>query len=158
MNWRDYLEMTVEDAKRVCTAYGLPYTVCVAQGALESTWGRDGIGNGGFNIFGRKYGGDFDYVVCKTQEDDETGNLYTIDAKFVSYPSMGDAINDWCQLMIWRSEDGSVDYKKWSDAYINQEIDLEGFVRGISAIYATDIYYADKIMEIINDEDCGLLE
>lgn len=138
----EFLEMITESAKEICANYGLPYACCVAQGAIESQWGTYGIGNGGFNIFGRKYGGDFDYVVVKTQEDDGTGNLYTIDAKFVSYPTIGDAINDWCQLMIWGP------YKQYSDQYI-QDQDLESFVRGIANIYATDIYYADKILTTI---------
>ena len=48
-------------------------------------------------------------------------------------------------------------YKPFSDAYINQDIDLEGFVRGIASVYATDIYYGDKVMDIINDPDCELI-
>jgi len=137
-----YLEMITDKAKEICGNYGLPYACCVAQGAIESQWGKYGIGNGGYNIFGRKYGGDFDYVEVPTQEDDGTGEWYTINARFVSYPSIGDAINDWCQLMIWGP------YKQYSDQYI-QDQDLEAFVRGIGSVYATDIYYADKVMQTI---------
>lgn len=151
MNWREYLEMVKEPARTVCDAYGLPYACCVAQGALESQWGKYGLGNGGFNIFGRKAVNGDPYVEVETGEDDGTGNLYYIRARFKSYYDMGDAINDWCQLMIWGP------YKPFSDAYINQEIDLEGFVRGISEVYATDIYYADKVLAIINDPDCELI-
>ena len=142
MNPDDYLAMITDKAKEVCGKYDLPYACCVAQGALESQWGTYGIGNGGYNLFGRKYGGDFSYVTVSTQEDDGTGNLYTIDAKFVSYPSIGDAINDWCQLMIWGP------YKEFADQYFVDH-DLESFVRGISGVYATDIYYADKILQTI---------
>lgn len=148
MTWQEYLEMVVEPAKKVCEGYDLPYQCVVAQGAIESQWGTYGIGNGGFNIFGRKYGGDFDYVVMDTDEDDGQGNLYEIQAKFVSYPTMGDAINDWCQLMIWRSEDGSTDYLQHAERYW-KEHDLDAFCRGIASIYATDIRYGDKIMDTI---------
>lgn len=140
----DYLTMTVEPAKEICAnGYGLPYACCVAQGAIESSWGNDGIGNGGFNLFGRKWNGTGDYVELPTQEDDGTGNLYTITAKFQSYATIGDAINDWCQLMIWG------DYKQFSDQY-KQDGNVESFVRGIAGIYATDINYGDKIMGTIN--------
>lgn len=148
MTWQEYLVMVVEAAKKVCAGYDLPYKCVVAQGAIESQWGRYGIGNGNFNIFGRKYSGDFDYIWCETQEDDGQGNLYTIDDRFVSYPSMGDAINDWCQLMIWRSADGSTDYKQYAEQYWRDH-DLEAFCRGIASIYATDINYGDKIMNTI---------
>ena len=143
----EYLLMVTDRAKEICGNYGLPYACCVVQGALESQWGTYGIGNGGYNLFGRKYGGDFSYVTVPTQEDDGTGNLYTIEAKFVSYPAIGDAINDWCQLMIWVKDDGTdgpyVQYARqyWVDH------DVEAFARGIASVYATDIYYADKIMQ-----------
>jgi len=142
MNADEYLEMITDKAKEICGNYCLPYACCVAQGAIESSWGNDGIGNGGFNIFGRKWGGEGDFVEVQTQEDDGTGNLYSITAKFQSYDNIGDAVNDWCQLMIWGC------YKEFADQY-KIDRDLESFVRGIGGIYATDIYYSNKIMQTI---------
>jgi flagellum-specific peptidoglycan hydrolase FlgJ len=149
MTWQEYLEMIVEPAKTVCAGYDLPYQCVVAQGAIESQWGTYGIGNGGYNIFGRKFSTSsaqdgFTYVLMNTDEDDGAGNLYEIQAKFVSYPSMGDAVNDWCQLMVWGP------YKQFSDQY-HSDHDLEAFCRGIASIYATDIYYGDKIMNTIRE-------
>jgi flagellum-specific peptidoglycan hydrolase FlgJ len=149
MNWRDYLEMVVEPAKRVCAGYDLPYQCVVAQGAIESQWGKYGIGNGGFNIFGRKFSNasmqdGYSYVLMDTQEDDGEGNLYDIQAKFVSYPSMADAINDWCQLMFWG------EYFSFTKQY-HIDRDLEAFCRGIAGIYATDINYGQKIMNTIDE-------
>lgn len=138
----EFLEMITEPAKEVCAEYNLPYACCVAQGAIESQWGKFGIGNGGFNIFGRKWGGEGNYVECETDEDDGEGNLYTIVAKFQSYDSMQDAIRDWCELMLWGR------YLPFSEQY-QQDGDLEAFVRGIASVYATDIYYGDKIMQTI---------
>ena len=138
----EYLEMITEPAKTVCRQRNLPYACCVAQGAIESSWGNDGIGNGGFNLFGRKYGGIGDFVEVPTQEDDGTGNLYTITAKFQSYGSIDEAISDWCDLMEWEQ------YKPFADQF-QEDGDVENFVRGIADIYATDIHYGDKIMETI---------
>ena len=154
MQWYEYLNWITGDAKRVCAGYDLPWQCVVAQGAIESQWGTYGIGNGGFNIFGRKFSNasiqdGYSYVLMDTQEDDGNGNLYDIQAKFVSYPSMGDAINDWCQLMNWKSEtDPRINYLQYTERY-HQDRDLEAFVRGIASIYATDINYADKIMQTI---------
>lgn len=138
----EYLGMITGKAKEICRSYGLPYACCIAQGAIESQWGTYGIGNGGYNIFGRKWGGMGEYVEVETQEDDGVGNLYTIIAKFQSYDDVGEAINDWCQLMMWGP------YKQYAEEYM-EEPDLERFVRGISSVYATDIYYGDKIMQTI---------
>lgn len=150
MRWQDYLEMVKEPAKRVCETYGLPYACCVAQGALESQWGLYGLGNGGYNIFGRKAVEGDSYVTVRTGEDDGTGQLYYINANFKSYGSMEEAVVDWCELMLWGA------YAHYAQEY-KESGDLEGFVVGISSIYATDIYYAGKIMAIINDGDCELL-
>lgn len=144
----EFLEMIVEPAKEVCGQFGLPYACCVAQGAIESQWGTYGIGNGGFNIFGRKWGGEGDYVEVPTQEDDGTGDLYTIEDKFQSYSSINEAIFDWCALMLWGP------YRPYTEQY-RQDQDLEAFVRGIASVYATDIYYADKILQTIKACDLG---
>jgi len=44
--------------------------------------------------------------------------------------------------MIWGP------YKEFSDQY-KEDQNLESFVNGISGVYATDIYYASKIMNTI---------
>jgi flagellar protein FlgJ len=136
----EYLEWITEPAKNVCEGYGLPYACVVAQGAIESGWGNTKIGK--YNIFGRKAVEGDKYIEVETQEDDGTGNWYTITAKFKDYDSLEEAIDDWCQLMEWR------DYKPYADQY-HEDGDLEAFVRGIASIYATDIAYGDKIMQTI---------
>lgn len=154
MQWYEYLNWITEDAKRVCAGYDLPWQCVVAQGAIESQWGTYGIGNGGFNIFGRKFSeasarDGYGCVVMQTQEEDDSGRWYNIEAEFVSYPTMGDAINDWCQLMCWKSTtDPRINYLQYTERY-HQDRDLEAFVRGIASIYATDSRYGDKIMQTI---------
>ena len=149
MTCDEYLEMITEPAKQVCAEYDLPYACCIAQGAIESEWGKYGLGNGGFNIFGRKWGGEGDYVEVETQEDDGAGDLYTINAKFQSYDSIECAINDWCCLMEWVKGDGTDGpYVQFARQY-HEDHDIEAFIRGIAGVYATDIYYGDKIMQTI---------
>jgi Muramidase (flagellum-specific) len=145
----EYLAMITEPAKEVCASYNLPYACVVAQGAIESSWGNLGIGNGGYNLFGRKWGGTGEFVELPTKEDDGTGYQYTIMAKFQSYDDIRDAIKDWCELMLWVKDDGEDGpYVQFARQY-QSDGDLEAFVRGIAGVYATDIYYGDKIMETI---------
>ena len=141
----EYLEMITQPAKQVCAGYNLSYAVCVAQGALESQWGKYGIGNGGYNIFGRKWGGEGEYVEKETQECYD-GVWQTITAKFQSYASMEDAIKDWCILIT--EEPVYAPCLEFRD-------DIEQFVRTLAPIYATDPEYADKILQTIHA--CGLV-
>ena len=137
----DYLEFITETAKRVCEEYDLPYACCLAQGAIESAWGNSRIGE--FNLFGRKAVDGDKYIEVETQEDDGTGKLYTITAKFKDYDSLDDAISDWCELMEWGP------YNEYADQY-HADHDLECFTKGIASVYATDIYYSEKILQTIN--------
>jgi flagellum-specific peptidoglycan hydrolase FlgJ len=146
MQWNEYLDWIVEPAKEACVKYDLPWQVVVSQGAIESQWGTYGIGNGGFNIFGRKWGGTGDYVEKETQECYD-GSWETITAKFQSYGSLQEAIADWCELMEWVKDDGTPGpYKQFADQY-HQDHDIEAFARGIAGVYATDPEYGNKIMQ-----------
>lgn len=144
----EFLAWIVKPAQEVCSQYDLPYQVCVAQGAIESQWGKYGIGNGGFNLFGRKWGGEGDYVELETQECYD-GVWQTITAKFQSYASLEDAIKDWCELMLWVKEDGELGPYTVVAWQYQQDHDVETFVRGSGPIYATDPEYADKILQTI---------
>ena len=136
----EYLEWIADPAREVCAEYGLPAACVIAQGAIESAWGNSRRGE--YNLFGRKAVGDDKCIEVETQEDDGTGNLYTITARFKDYDTLDDAIRDWCELMLWGP------YEQYALQY-QQDGDLESFVAGIAGVYATDIYYGDKIMQTI---------
>lgn len=141
MEWNEYIDWIKPVAEEVCAKYDLPAACVIAQGAIESSWGNSRIGE--YNLFGRKAAEGDNYIEEQTQEDDGTGNLYTITAKFKDYSSLDEAIADWCELMEWGP------YKEYADQY-HQGHDLESFVRGIASVYATDIAYGDKIMQTVN--------
>jgi len=135
----EYLEMIIEPAKEVCASFSLPWQCCVAQGALESQWGTYGLGNGGFNIFGRKAVDGDASVTVETQECYD-GQWVTIEAAFKSYDSMDEAVRDWCILIT--EEPCYAECLDYRD-------DLESFVRTLAPIYATDPEYAEKILQTI---------
>lgn len=149
----EFLAWLTPPAQEVCATYDLPYQVCVAQGAIESEWGKYGLGNGGFNLFGRKWGGTGAYVELPTQEC-YSGVWQTIIAKFQSYSSLQEAVKDWCELMNWKHPtDPAINYKKYADQYHNDH-DVESFVRGIAPIYATNPSYTEDILATIRA--CGM--
>ena len=141
----EFLAWLTPVATQVCLGYDLPAGVLVAQGAIESGWGSSKIGE--FNLFGRKAVDGDKSISVETQEDDGAGNLYTITADFKDYDNLADACNDWCQLMAWGP------YLQYYNQY-HADRDVEAFVRGIAASYATDIHYADKILQTM--AACGL--
>lgn len=137
----EFIEYIGDTAGHVCARYNLPASVCIAQAILESGWGDYCIGQ--YNYFGRKWGGWGNYVKQQTNEFVD-GVWQTIYAKFQSYASLDEAIDDWCVLI--RDEDvyrGALNV--WRSTW-----DVEAFVYALAPVYATDPDYADKIIATIN--------
>lgn len=93
MSPEEFVAWLMPEAQVVCSAYDLPVSVCVAQGALESGWGKYIIGQ--FNIFGRKWNGVGKYIEVETEEFYD-GQWQTIGAKFQDYANLTEAVEDWC--------------------------------------------------------------
>lgn len=137
----DFIEMIGNAAGKICADYNLPASVCIAQAALESGWGKYVIGN--YNYFGRKWNGWGEYVELPTKEY-TGGKFVTIQDKFQSYSSLDEAIEDWCVLMT--EEPAYADaLAEWESTW-----DVEAFIRAMAPVYATDLDYADKIISTIN--------
>lgn len=125
----------------VCAEYNLPASVCIAQAAIESGWGKYVIGN--YNYFGRKWNGTGPYVEEPTQEY-IGGRYVNIYDKFQSYDSLEDAIRDWCVLI--KEEPAYADaLHEWETTW-----DIQAFVYALAPVYATDPDYANKIISTIN--------
>lgn len=124
-------------AQIICREYNLPVSVCIAQGALESGWGKYVIGE--FNIFGRKWNGVGNYIEVETEEFYD-GQWQTIIAKFQDYANLDEAVEDWCILITEEPVYATcLEYRE----------EVEEFVRILGPIYATDPEYADKVLSTI---------
>ena len=134
----EFIAWLAPAACSVCPAYRLPVSVCVAQAALESGWGKYRIGN--YNLFGRKYNGSGSYIEEVTEEY-INGEWLTVTAKFQDYTSLGEAVEDWCILITQEPA-----YALCLDFLDN----VEQFVYTLAPVYATDPNYADKILATIN--------
>ena len=141
MGTDEFIQKIGPAARRVCLAYNLPASVCIAQAAIESAWGRYVIGE--YNFFGRKWNGIGPCKSLPTEEVDSNGNWYTITANFQLYDSLDAAIEDWCQLMRNDSNyEAAVEIwdKTWN---------LTEFVNAMAKKYATDPDYARKVLSTI---------
>lgn len=128
-------------AQNICRNYDLPASVCIAQGALESGWGRYTIGQ--FNLFGRKWNGVANYIEVETEEFYD-GKWQTMIGKFQDYDSLAAAVEDWCILITVESVYAPcLEYRK----------EIEKFVGILGSIYATDPEYAAKVLSTIAAND-----
>jgi flagellum-specific peptidoglycan hydrolase FlgJ len=128
-------------AQRICTKYGLFPSVCIAQAALETGWGKYVIGE--YNLFGRKWDGWGGYIEKPTKEYID-GKWITVLDKFQGYDSLDQALEDYCMLITEEPI-----YQPCLQYLGN----LEAFVQTLGPIYATDPNYAGKILRIIKAND-----
>lgn len=144
MEPEEFIELIGNPAGKICANYNLPASVCIAQAAIESGWGRYCIGN--YNYFGRKYNGWGNYVTKETQEYIH-GQYETITDRFQSYDSLEDAVKDWCALMT--------DEPLYAEALAewHKTWDIGAFVEAMAVVYATDPDYARKVMVTIRAND-----
>jgi len=134
MSSEEFIAWLAPEAQIICRKYDLPVSVCVAQGALESGWGKYIIGQ--FNLFGRKWNGVGAYIEVKTEEFYD-GQWQTVVAKFQDYATLSEAVEDWCILITEEPV-----YR----ACLEYRTEVEEFVRILGPIYATDPEYAVKVL------------
>lgn len=127
---------------------GIPASITLAQGMLESNWGRSDLSTKANNHFGIKCGNNW---IGNTMywQDDEYKDQQLVESCFRSYEYPEESFYDHSYFITSKSRyqflfDYEItDYKSWS--------------RGLlEAGYATDPGYADKLIKII--EKFGLYE
>lgn len=129
------LPAAVESEKK----YGVPAEVTLAQAALESGWARSPIG--GFNIFGIKGKGPAGTTQVNTSEF-YNGRWVNIKDRFALYNNFYEAV----------TKHGELFHNGYYDKAIQQyarDRSVDGFIKNIHGIYATDPGYSSKIKDII---------
>jgi len=131
-------------AQKAARELGVDPRALVAQAALETGWGRRGIGNGGDsnNLFGIKATGWNGNKVTSGTHEYVNGVKTTETADFRAYGSAEESFSDYVRLL------------KTNNRYqpaLRAGTDIKGFARGLQqAGYATDPGYAAKIAAIAN--------
>ena len=124
---------------------GMRVSVCIAQAALETAWGKRPIG--GWNLWGLKA---MKWVPKSveivTHEWDAAIKEYVkITARFCAFDSPAEGFEAYGRLVT-----NSPSYRNARDS-----VDLEAYVREIGKVWATDPIYAQKINWIIKEADLG---
>ncbi|MCW2003835.1 flagellar protein FlgJ [Xanthomonas arboricola] len=129
-------------AQKAARELGVDPRALVAQAALETGWGRRGIGNGGDsnNLFGIKATGWNGAKVTTGTHEYVNGVKTTETADFRAYGSAEESFADYVRLLKNNS--------RYQTA-LQAGTDIKGFARGLQqAGYATDPGYAAKIAAI----------
>lgn len=137
-----FLTEISEDARKIGQEKGVYASVMMAQAYIESGNGTSGLANAYNNLMGIKGAyKDGGTINLPTQEEDEEGELYTIDAYFRVYPNWYSSLDDYADLL------------KTNPAYVgvlkNVAPDAVAAAWGLNGVYATDSGYAEKIIEVI---------
>ncbi len=140
----DYKDIAIEEMNKT----GIPASITLAQGMLESNWGRSELSVKANNHFGIKADKSWTGKIMKW-EDDDYHNGKLVKSKFRKYKSADQSFIDHSEFLANKKRyrflfDYDVtDYVSWS----------KGLVK---AGYATDPNYASKLIKII--EKYGLYE
>lgn len=141
-----FLTEISEDARKIGQEKGVYASVMMAQAFLESGNGTSGLANGYNNLMGIKGAyKDGGTVNLPTQEEDENGELYTIDDYFRAYPDWYSSLEDYADLLLTNP--------RYYPALKSTAPDAISAAWELNGVYATDSGYADKIIDIIERYD-----
>ncbi len=140
----EYKDIAVEEMNKT----GIPASITLAQGMLESNWGRSELARKAKNHFGIKADKSWSGKTMKW-EDDEYHKGKLIKSKFRKYKSADQSFIDHSEFLA---------NKKRYEFLFNYDVtDYVAWAKGlVKAGYATDPKYASKLIKII--EKYGLYE
>ena len=130
-----YSSLAVSEMQRT----GVPASITLAQGLLESAAGESALAVKANNHFGIKCHNDWRGKKMH-RDDDKVGECFRV------YPNVEASYRDHSDFLRFRDR-----YKKLFEL---QPTDYMGWARGLKeAGYATDPNYADKLIKVIEDYD-----
>lgn len=128
-------------AQEIQRTYNILPSIIIAQGILESDWGKSGLAQKENNYFGIK-GGDGS-PTYQTQE--YTGQWETVDEPFRSYDSMEESMVDHAKLLYYGTT--------WNHQQYQSVLEATHYEEAAHALqasgYATDPHYAEKLIKLI---------
>lgn len=132
--YRDYISTYAPLAVEQQQIHGIPASITLAQGLLESAAGRSTLASQGNNHFGIKCHADWTGDTM-LRNDDAPNECFRV------YPSAADSFTDH-SLFLRR--------KRYASLFDLPADDYAGWARGLSACgYATDPNYASRLIAII---------
>lgn len=142
MTPQSFIQTVLPAARGAEASWKVPVSVCVAQAALETGWGKSVVGNNYFGIKATPSNGGVS-VSSPTMEFVEGKWVSTV-ASFCRYSSLNQSAFEYGKLLA-----SNPIYGQCFEATT-----ASGFCRALQAAgYATDPSYADKLVDIISQYD-----
>ncbi|MBB3109338.1 hypothetical protein FHS18_001390 [Paenibacillus phyllosphaerae] len=142
---QQFIAMLAPIAALNAAATGVPASLTIAQGILESSSGNSGLAASANNLFGIKGSGPAGSVLMPTREQRADGTVYTVNARFRAYNSWSESVADHSQLLARGVS--------WNRSIYHGALRTDGrsAARALQAAgYATDINYANKLIALID--------
>ncbi|MGX7263165.1 glucosaminidase domain-containing protein [Enterococcus crotali] len=140
-----------EKARAVGQKNDLYASVMIAQAILETGSGNSDLSQQPYhNLFGIKGEYKGEKVVFSTQEDDGSGNWYTIDAAFKKYPGYKESFEDYAKLMKEGIDSNKAIY---SGTWKENAVSYREATKALTGVYATDTSYDQKLNAFIEEYD-----
>ena len=138
-----YIEQWQDEAVRQMQKYGIPASITLAQGILESGNGVSGLAQRSNNHFGIKchatWTGKRTY-----HDDDEKGECFRV------YDDAKDSYEDHSHFLL---------RDRYARLFELEPTDYKGWAKGLKACgYATDPSYADRLITLIEKHDLNALD
>lgn len=141
---QQFIERLVPHAQELQDGYGVLPSIILGQAILESNWGKSTLASKYNNLFGIKAYGDQKKVSLETKEF-VNEEWMTIQGDFKVYDSWEQSMDDHTQLFVQ-----GVD---WNPALYEKVITATNYQEAAQALqdagYATDLGYAQKIIQVI---------
>lgn len=141
-----FIALLGKEARRIGQENNIYASVMIAQGCLETGYGKSGLSNApDYNIFGIK--GDYkgksaDYETW----EDYGGNIVDITDTFRSYPSFKESMEDYAQTLVKGTK---YDSNYYSSCWKSNAKTYEEATASLTGKYATDRSYNEKLNKII---------
>lgn len=133
--------LAIEDMRRT----GVPASLTIAQGILESNSGNSTLAKQANNLFGMKGKGTAGSIRLPTKEYKD-GKWLTVQAEFRKYHNWAESVNDHSKLFL--------NGVSWNRDLYRGVVGVDGITaaREVAKVgYATDPDYAQKLIKLITD-------
>ena len=148
---QEFINEIGESARKIGQEYDLYASVMIAQAILESGSGQSSLSAyPNYNLFGIKGEYKGESATFYTLEDNGSGQLYGIQAKFRKYPSTKESLEDYAKLMKSGLASNENFYKGVSKKEAKSYKEATAFLTGK---YATDTRYDEKLNSLIETYD-----
>lgn len=134
-NCKDYVKQYLSDAKEERDKYGIPVSITLAQGLLESNAGESRLALESNNHFGIKCRRKCRGCTCRNYNDDDIYDMFRV------FESVGESYREHSILLTGG---------RYKHLLKLRKTDYKSWAHGLKkAGYATDKRYAEKLIQII---------